>query len=120
MSPSSAVPLLARVQPWQVWWIDFSPQLGREQASLRPGIVIGSALSCRLPNQLALVLPCTRTDRNLPWQPRIALGEEEAIVMCDQVKSLDLRRFTERHKCASVTNVDDQGLIRRALYEIMI
>src|SRR5690606_8766262 len=44
-----------RLAPWQVWWVDFDPQVGREQAGRRPAIVVGSTLACSLPNRLAIV-----------------------------------------------------------------
>ena len=58
------------IAPWEVWWADFDPQIGREQAGLRPAIVVGTAFACQLPNHLAFVVPCTTTDRELPFIPR--------------------------------------------------
>ncbi|MHB1527725.1 MAG: type II toxin-antitoxin system PemK/MazF family toxin, partial [Candidatus Dormibacteria bacterium] len=50
-----------------MWWTNFDPQVGREQAGLRPAIVVGTAFACQVPNQLAFVVPCTTTDRKLPF-----------------------------------------------------
>jgi mRNA interferase MazF len=87
---------VTRVLPWQVWWADFTPQVGREQAGQRPAIVVGTALACRLPNRLAIVVPCTTTDRGLPFQPAVALGQP-SFAMCDQVKSISVDRLTKPH-----------------------
>jgi mRNA interferase MazF len=91
------------VAPWQVWWINFDPQVGREQAGLRPGIVVGSAYACALPNGLALVVPCTSTDRDLPFQPVIDLAGRAGVAMCDQVKAVSLGRFVRPHQAATLT-----------------
>jgi mRNA interferase MazF len=80
------------IAPWQIWWADFDPQVGREQAGLRPAIVVGSALACELPNQLVLVVPCTTRDRQLPFQPAITL-DKPTFAMCDQVKSISRQRL---------------------------
>lgn len=42
--PRSTLPsaIEAKLAPWQVWWVDFDPQLGREQAGLRPAIVVST------------------------------------------------------------------------------
>jgi mRNA interferase MazF len=44
------------ISPWEVWWVDFDPQVGRERARLRPAIVVGTPFACQLPNQLAFVV----------------------------------------------------------------
>jgi mRNA interferase MazF len=62
------------IAPWAVWWADFDPQVGREQADLRPAIVVGT-FACQLPNQLAFVVPCTTTDRQLPNHPQVTFLE---------------------------------------------
>ena len=85
------------IAPWEVWWADFDPQVGREQAGLRPAIVVGTALACQLPNQLAFVVPCTTTDRQLPFHPRVTSLERPTFAMCDQLKSVSRERLRRRH-----------------------
>ncbi|GAA4416245.1 type II toxin-antitoxin system PemK/MazF family toxin [Actinokineospora soli] len=89
---------MTRPAPWQVWWVDFTPQVGREQAGLRPAVVVGSALACRLPNRLAIVVPCTTTDRGLPFHPAVNLNGRPGYAMCDQVKSISVERLVKPHK----------------------
>lgn len=86
------------IAPWQVWWVDFNPQIGREQAGLRPAIVVGTALACQLPNQLAFVVPCTTTDRKLPLHPAVDSLGQPSFAMCDQLKSVSRQRLTRRHR----------------------
>lgn len=85
------------IAPWQVWWVDFNAQVGREQAGLRPAIVVGTALACRLPNQLAFVVPCTTIDRKLPFHPVVESLDRRSFAMCDQLKSISRRRLVRRH-----------------------
>lgn len=86
----------AGIAPWQVWWVDFNPQVGREQAGLRPAIVVGTHLACELPNQLAFVVPCTTKDRKLPFHPAIASLDRPSFAMCDQLKSISRQRLIRR------------------------
>lgn len=86
------------VAPWDVWWTNFDPQVGREQAGLRPAIVVGTAFACRLPTQLAFVVPCTTTDRHLPFHPPVASLGRPSFAMCDQVKSISRSRLVRRHQ----------------------
>lgn len=84
---------LPKILPWQVWLVRFDPQVGTEQAGIRPAIIVGSMAMCESVGQrLALVVPCTGTDRNLAWQPRIEL-EKPSVAMCEQVKSVSRDRL---------------------------
>lgn len=88
----------ATIAPWDVWWTDFDPQVGREQAGLRPAIVVGTAFACQLPNDLAFVLPCTTTDRQLPFHPPVTSLGRASFAMCDQLKSISRKRLARRHR----------------------
>lgn len=99
--------MVTRVAPWQVWWANFDPQLGREQAGLRPAIVVGSALACGLPNDLAIVVPMTTRDRGLPFQPAVQLGDKTGYAMTDQVKAISTKRLQRMHpKTLATEEVD--------------
>jgi mRNA interferase MazF len=85
-----------RTAPWQVWWCDFGEPLGREQSGLRPAVVVGTPLACRMPNGLEIVLPCTSTDRGLPHHVPIRLDGERSWVLTDHVKSISEQRLHSR------------------------
>ncbi|NYH80282.1 mRNA interferase MazF [Actinopolyspora biskrensis] len=85
------------LRPWQVWWVDFNPRIGHEQAGLRPAVVISTAFECALPNGLTIVVPCTNTDRSLPYQPRLGSLNQPTFAMCDHVKSISQQRLRRRH-----------------------
>lgn len=105
------------VTPWSVWWMDFDPQAGREQAGRRPAIVVGSRFACALPNGLVLVVPCTSTDRALPFQPRVTLDGRAGFAMCDQVKALSRRRMVGPHR-GGLTDTE-VGRIKFALRQML-
>lgn len=75
----------------------FDPRLGREQSGLRPAIVVGSTLACEMPNDLAIVVPRTTVDRQLPFHPAVAL-DRPSFAMCDQVKSISRLRLKRRQR----------------------
>lgn len=85
------------VAPWQVWWVNFDPQRGREQAGLRPAVVVGSSFACELPNDLVMVIPCTTRNRELPFQPALAALGQPSFAMCDQLKSISRQRLVRQH-----------------------
>jgi mRNA interferase MazF len=106
------------VEPWQVWWVNFNPKVGREQAGDRPAIVVGTDLACRLPNNLAVIVPCTHTDRNLPWQPQVVLNGNPGYAMCDQIKAVDKSRLRKPHPAGFVT-LEERELIAQALRQLI-
>lgn len=110
VSRGSRLPLA----PWQVWWVQFDPQVGHEQAGHRPAIVVGTALACSLPNGLVLVVPCTTTDRGLPIQPPVNLAGRRGFAMCDQIKSLPVDRLDRPHP-AEVAPTAERPAIAQAL-----
>jgi len=71
------------IAPWEMWWADLDPKVGPEQAGLQPAIVVGTAFACQLPNQLAFVVPCTTTDRQLPFHPQVTSLERPTFAMSD-------------------------------------
>jgi mRNA interferase MazF len=72
-------------------WVNFSPQLGREQAGRRPAVV----LSPRVYNEkasLAIVCPITSKTKGYPFEVPIPPGSRiQGVVLADHLKSLDWR-----------------------------
>ena len=70
-------------------WIDFSPQMGSEQAGRRPAVVLSpEAYNGRV--GLALVCPITSQLMGYPFEVAIPSGlNVRGGILADQVKSLD-------------------------------
>jgi len=96
------------VAPWQIWEVDFDPQVGSEQAGRRPAIVVGSSVLCDTAGRnLALVVPCTTRDRGLAWQPKIML-HKPSVVLCEQVKAVSRQRLVRRWSIQVPPEVRDE------------
>jgi mRNA interferase MazF len=69
-------------------WINFNPQVGREQAKNRPALIL-TASDFNATTGLLVVCPVTRTER--PWRTRVRLVGTTTIgfIMIEQMKSLD-------------------------------
>lgn len=102
-----------RPAPWQVWWCEFDPQVGREQAGLRPAIIISTALGCQVPNGLIMVVPCTTRNRGLGWQPGVSINSRASWAMTDQMKSVSLERL--RSRAAAAITAAEASAIRDAI-----
>jgi mRNA interferase MazF len=93
----------------EVWLVDFSPQVGREQAGLRPALVISNDRFNRLRNDLHIVVPLTGTDRGLAYHVPITPPEggitKPSLIMCEQEKSQSIDRFLTRWGMANEQTV---------------
>jgi len=71
-----------------VVWLDFSPQLGREQAGIRPALIL-SPKSYNRKVGLMLVCPITSKIKGYPFEVRIKSAKIDGVVLADQIKSID-------------------------------
>ncbi|MDK2941248.1 MAG: mRNA interferase MazF [Acetobacterium sp.] len=71
--------------------IDFSPQRGREQAGYRPAVVISNSKYMKRTGFI-IACPITNSDKGFPLHIKLCGGlETTGVVMCDQIKTLDLK-----------------------------
>lgn len=70
-------------------WLDFSPQLGREQRGRRPAIV----LSHKIYNEktdLSIICPVTTKIKGYPFEIHLPQNSKtQGVIISDQIKSLD-------------------------------
>ncbi len=77
------------LQQGDIIWINFTPQVGREQAGRRPAIVI-SPIKYNRRVGLALVCPITTKVKGYPFEVILPSGlAVSGVILADQVKSLD-------------------------------
>ena len=73
----------------EIVWLNFTPQVGHEQAGRRPALVLSPA-AYNGKTGLAICCPMTTHVKNYPFEVLIA-GNPPSVVLADQVKSLDWR-----------------------------
>lgn len=70
-------------------WVDFDPQVGREQKKRRPAIVISPQKYNKVAG-LFLVCPTTSKAKGYPFEvPLIGSMKTSGVVLADQIKSFD-------------------------------
>lgn len=89
----------------EIWNINFDPQVGREQAGIRPALVISHDRFNWVPNGLHIVVPITGTDRGLAYHVPVIAPEgglsQDSQIMCEQEKSQSVDRFIDRRGAVS-------------------
>jgi mRNA interferase MazF len=82
-----------RVQPGQVWFVDFDPVRGREQGRDRPALVVSSRFHLDLTmRHLICVLPLTSVERP-GWVHRVRVASGGGWVITEQVRTVSGERF---------------------------
>lgn len=82
-----------------VVWLQFSPQVGHEQAGTRPALVISPRRYNRTVG-LALFCPITSQVKGYPFEVPLPPDlQVKGVVLSDQIKSLDWRVRRARHAC---------------------
>src|ERR1700733_11020901 len=69
-------------------FIDFDPQIGREQAKRRPALVLTDQRYNRA-SGLAIVCPLTSKRKPYPFALPVTVGKVDGAVLVDQLKSMD-------------------------------
>jgi mRNA interferase MazF len=69
-------------------FLDFDPQIGREQAKRRPALVLTDARYNRA-SGLAVVCPLTSKRKPYPFALPVTVGGVEGAILVDQLKSMD-------------------------------
>lgn len=81
----------------EVWFVDLDPARGYERAGDRPVVIISTDVFNHGPSGLTVVVPLTRTDRNVPLHVRVDPREgglrEVSFAMCDQVRTISRDRL---------------------------
>lgn len=71
-------------------FVEFDPQAGHEQMGKRPALVVSNKTFNQF-TKLTMVCPITNTQRNYPLHVALdARTKTTGVIMCEQVKSLDL------------------------------
>lgn len=68
-------------------WLDFNPQTGKEQAGLRPALV----LSGKIYNRTGLMIACPITSKvkGYPFEILVSTGKITGAVLADHIKNQD-------------------------------
>ena len=101
----------------ELWDLDLNPVVGHEQAGFRPALILSVDLFNAGPAELVVVVPLTRTQRNVRWHVRIRPPEggavAESFVQCENVRAVSKHRLKRRRgKVSSETLEQVEDRIR--------
>jgi len=115
-NPSSGAPSPKR---GEVWEVDLSPVVGREQAGRRPALIVSVDAFNQSPRGLVVVLAVTGTVRGLPTHVPVAPPEggltKPSVIMTEQIRSISKDRLIRRYGVATKQTLEQTEQILRML-----
>lgn len=69
-------------------WVDLTPTKGREQAKVRPAIVLSPKIYNQKTN-LAIMCPITSSSKEYPFEVAVNDKKVSGVILSDHVRSLD-------------------------------
>jgi mRNA interferase MazF len=96
-------------------WVNFTPQAGHEQAGHRPALVLSPAAYNEQAG-LMVCCPLTTQIRDYPFEVRIT-GTPPAVVVADQLKSLDWR--VRKATCKGAVSADELAEVRAKILALI-
>jgi mRNA-degrading endonuclease toxin of MazEF toxin-antitoxin module len=89
-----------------VWWVDFSPAIGKEIRDEHPALVVSSDFLNESPFGLLIVIPISSSSPPLRIHVDVPAGEaglsKPSRIKCDQIGKADIRRFRPGGRIGSV------------------
>ena len=89
-------------------WVDFNPTRGREQAKVRPAIVV-SPKNYNQKTSLAIMCPVTSVQKGYPFEVEVKDKKVSGVILADHVRSLDWKarntKLIARAKASVISEV---------------
>lgn len=106
----------------EIWLVDFGEPVGREQAGLRPAVIVSTDALNDGPAGVLLVVPVTSSRRGLPSHVEIEALESgldhTSYAKCEDVKSISDRRLVNRLGVAGTGPLFEIERVLRYLLEL--
>jgi mRNA interferase MazF len=94
----------------EIWEVDLSPTVGREQAGRRPTLIVSDNALNSGPRGLVVVIPLTGTARGLPTHVPVIPPEggltKPSVIMTEQVRSVSKDRLGRRYGVVTKATMD--------------
>ncbi len=85
----------------EIWTADFSPTIGREQAGLRPCLIVSADGLNRSRAELVIVLPITSKAKGIPSHVEVNPPEGgltvRSFIKCEDIRSISTTRLSGGH-----------------------
>lgn len=82
---------------YDIIWLNFNPQSGREQSGIRPALVL-SPLEYNEKTNLCIICPITSKKKGYYFEVELQDTKTSGVILTDQVKSIDWKQRLAKFK----------------------
>jgi len=114
---------VAKPRRGELWTVNLSPTVGREQAGTRPALIISVDMLNQSAADLVIALPVTSRDKKVRSHVPVDAGEGglrlRSFIKCEDIRSISVRRLDRRLGSVSLEileEVEDRLRILLGLY----
>lgn len=83
----------------EIWLVNLNSVVGREQAKIRPCLVVSDDRLNHGHADVSFIIPLTSQNKMIPWHVEVAPPEgglkKVSYIMCEQMKSVSHLRFSQ-------------------------
>jgi len=94
----------------EIWMADFDPTLGREQAGMRPALVLSVDSFNHGPAELLVVAPLTSKDKGIALHVAVEPPEGglsvKSFIKCEDIRSISKERLIKRRGTVEKTTME--------------
>lgn len=92
----------------EIWWVDFNPSRGSEQAGKRPAVIFSDTGFNQMQHRILVVLPMSSTVREFEFHVFAATEHtglrSPGVIMCDQILTIATDRLLDSTPVGYVTD----------------
>ncbi|MBW1784267.1 MAG: type II toxin-antitoxin system PemK/MazF family toxin [Deltaproteobacteria bacterium] len=112
---------MAKVKPerGEVWWVDWSPDRGSEQAGRRPALVVQTNPANHNPDYPnTIVVTISRQARDVPFHVRVEPTarnglSSQSFIKCEQILTISKERLETRMGCVTEVQLEQVNAAMR-------
>ena len=102
---------MSRASRGDIWLVGLDPTKGREQAGMRPALVISVDIFNHGAAELVVAIPITSKDKGIPLHIKVDPHEGglsmTSYVKCEDVRSISTSRLIKRLGKVTASTIDD-------------
>jgi mRNA interferase MazF len=93
----------------EIWLVDLNPNIGHEQAGIRPALIISDNLLNRSAAEMVIVLPITSKDKGIPSHIEI---NYDFLKITSFIKVEDIRAISTKRLIKKLGEVDETVIMK--------
>ncbi len=102
---------MSNIYRGEVWLVNLNPTLGREQAGIRPALIVSENIFNQGYAELVIIVPITSQNKGIRSHVKISNGEGglnlESFAKCEDIRSVSKQRLIKQLGIVSKQTIEE-------------